>query len=106
MSAVAALGIIPRQIRASRPEFVSFRDRFTAAVRGIPAKALARASGATPKAAERWKAGDNAPSAEALMRLAATFDEVWQAVQAGSCRSEGEAQALLAELRARLEVGR
>lgn len=91
---------MPRTLRGDRPP--SFGEQFRSAIANIPAKVLARAASVTPKAAEKWKAGDNAPSAEALLALAAEIDAVWAVVRRSSCRTEEHAEAILAEFQARL----
>ncbi len=63
-------------------------ERICAAIQRIPAKVLARATGMTPKAAERWKAGDNSLSAAAIFALARTYEEVWLIVREACGRAE------------------
>lgn len=53
----------------------------------FPAKRLARASGAHPKTAARWRAGDTAPSAEALIRMM-TDDELCAAILKAAGRAD------------------
>jgi plasmid maintenance system antidote protein VapI len=80
----------------------NFRDRLSQVLRGIgaTAKELSRAADKTPKAAERWLAGDNSMSAETLIQLAREFDEVWEFV----CEQTGRDQATAAEMLDQLEA--
>jgi hypothetical protein len=72
----------------------------------MPAKTLARITGASPRAAQQWKVAASAPSADALLRLATELDEVWAVVRAQAGRSEGEAERMLDDLAAKLRERR
>jgi transcriptional regulator with XRE-family HTH domain len=74
---------------------LALKHRLAGILAAIPAKVLARAAGTTEKAAAKWKAGDNAPNAEALLRLAAEFDCVWAIVRQQSCRDITDAERML-----------
>ena len=88
------------------------RERLAAACRrGVeesrsPAKTLARATGFTPEAAERWLAGLNSPSALALLRICAVYDAVWDEVRAIVGREASEAERALEDIAERLGARR
>lgn len=93
---------IARNNLAKQGHKCPFRERIADALRPYPAKIIARMADATEKAALRWKAGDNAPGAEALCRLARHIDDVWREMQIEACRTDEEAAAILAEFTERL----
>ena len=81
---------------------ISLADRIARALDGVPAKIAARAAGVSVRAAEAWKAGRGVPSGEALCRLCAEFDAVWDATRTHSGRRAASAEAFLDDLAARL----
>lgn len=58
----------------------------------FPAKRLARAAGAHPKTAERWRRGEAAPSGDAVLRMMARDDELFAALLAATGRGVEGAQ--------------
>lgn len=102
MGTAMSYDLITRTVLGKNPKTVPFRDRLARALAGVPAKIIANSVGVTEKAAERWKAGDNAPSAEVLARLCGEFDTVWAEFREHSCRSEADAERILADFAARL----
>jgi len=76
-----------RNILTETGQTVPIRERIAAVIQDKPAKVLARITGKTPKAAERWKAAENAMTVEALFALARDMDEVWEIVKAGCGRA-------------------
>lgn len=97
-----AFTLLPTHRLGSSQTKLSFAERIAGALADIPVKIIARVAGVTPKAAERWKAGDNAPNAEALCRLCAEFDRVWEVTRQQSCRSVEDAERILSEFTATL----
>ena len=89
-----------------KPNFLQLKDSVARALTDYPTKVLARWAGATESAAERWKAGDNAPNAEKLLRLAAHIDAVWAEIRVEACRTEDDAEQVLIEFQQRLAARR
>jgi hypothetical protein len=80
------------------------RDRLAGALEGVPAKWLARVTGRTPKAAERWKEASNSMTIETLFALAREFDQVWDIVRHECGRADDihEAELMLSKMAALL----
>lgn len=79
------------------------RERIAAALARLPTKEVARVAEAAPRTVEAWKHAENAPGAEALIRLCARFDEVWQVVREGACRDQTDAERMLDQMAAMLK---
>jgi hypothetical protein len=80
---------------------VPVREQIAAAIRNVSAKTLARVTGRTPKAAEKWKAADNTVTVETLFALAAEFDDVWEIVKqrCGRANDVDDAVVMLNQMR-------
>lgn len=77
---------------------LSFRERVAEKLAPYPAKVIARIAGATPRTAEAWRTGENTPHAEALLKLAAEFDEIWGLVRQQACRDVTDAERMLDQM--------
>jgi hypothetical protein len=77
------------------------RDRLHDIVADMPVKVVARITGRTPKAVEKWRAGYNLPNAQAIFALARKNDEVWRIVQeeCGRVNDLSDAEAMIARMR-------
>ena len=93
------LGIDNRTFRVGHPATLSVRERLAASVARIraSAKEIARAVNTSPRTVENWRAANNAMTAETLIELCRTYDEVWLEVKqlAGRAGTIGEAEAML-----------
>lgn len=94
----------PRNTRtqfANSGHSVPIREQIAAALGGIPSKVLARITGRTPKAADRWKAADNTMTLETLFALAGEFDDVWEIVKqrCGRANDVDDAVVMLNQMR-------
>lgn len=58
----------------------------------FPAKRLARAAGAHPKTAERWRRGEAAPSGDAVLRMMAADDDLFVAILSAAGRADDAAR--------------
>jgi hypothetical protein len=90
------------------------RERFATVLRSAlashkaPAKALARLTGKSPKAASNWLAAENDMSLGAVIEVCRHFDEAWDEFKAlcGRAGTETDAEKLLAEFAAKLRKRR
>lgn len=77
------------------------RDRLAIALRNAvgnirsPAKTIARLTGRTPKAVDRWLNAENEMTVESLVLLCREFDEVWQEFRALCGREPADAEAMI-----------
>lgn len=97
-------------LRVQSVAHLSLRERVAEALHRATAgersaaKVIARASGKTPKMAEKWLRAENTPNAEALAALCRHFDAVWEVMreEAGRANDMSDAERILAEFAARL----
>jgi predicted GTPase len=77
------------------------RDRLHEIVASMPVKVVARITGRTSKAVEKWRAGENLPNAQAIFALARKNDAVWRLVQeeCGRVNDLADAEAMIARMR-------